>query len=186
MAFDIDKEVQNFGPYKLVIRHPKGAKACAVLWRGGEKLAFAEGETKEQAYDEMLRLVGIQQLEKAKAQGVTAPAVEKVTDAFRFLWRHLNDAQRSMLEALHAAPGQEMSTTALAKVARYRSHSGVNLWLGRAGAMFAQECPRADMHLNKEGSPVATSWFCTWDDPKGTWTLRPEVAESMRLAHCVQ
>ena len=49
MAFSIDKEVQDFGPYKLVIREPKGARAYCVLWRGGEKLAYAESESKEAA-----------------------------------------------------------------------------------------------------------------------------------------
>lgn len=45
MAFDLNKEVQDFGPYKLVIRHPKGAKAFALLWRGGEKLCHRRSES---------------------------------------------------------------------------------------------------------------------------------------------
>ena len=77
MAFDLNKEVQDFGPYQLVIRHPKDARAFAVLWRGGEKLAFAEGDTREKAYDEML---GPPELRSAgdaarPAQGARAPAV---------------------------------------------------------------------------------------------------------------
>jgi hypothetical protein len=90
MAFDLNKEVQDFGPYQLVIRHPKDARAFAVLWRGGEKLAFAEGDTREKAYDEMLRLLGVRQLENAKEHASAAPSAEKVAHSFRFLWGHLN------------------------------------------------------------------------------------------------
>jgi hypothetical protein len=183
MAFDIDKEVQDFGPYQLVIRQPKGAKAYALLWRGGEKLAMAEGDTREAAYDEMQRLLGIQQLEKAKALGAGAPQPEQVATAFRFLWQHMHDKQQAMLKALYKH--RELSATQLAEAAPYRSYSAANLWLGVAGAMFAQECPRGDLLQNSDESPVATSWFCTWNEGPRTWSLRPEVAEGMRLAHCV-
>lgn len=185
MAFDLNKEVQDFGPYQLVIRHPKDARAFAVLWRGGEKLAFAEGDTREKAYDEMLRLLGVRQLENAKEHASAAPSAEKVAHSFRFLWGHLNSGQQAMLRALHKAPGRQLSATGLAEAAKYASFEPANLWLGRAGVLFNQECPRPDMLLDDKGKPVQTSWFCTWSEPKRTWSLRPEVADGMQLAGCV-
>lgn len=186
MAFDLNKEVQDFGPYKLVIRATKDGKPYALLWRGSEKLAYAEGESKEQAYDEMLRLLGIRQFESAKAQGSATPKAEQVADSFRFLWAHLTDSQQGMLKALHKAPSHQMTVPAIAQAVGFKSHGGVNLWLGLAGVMFAQECPRHDLLLNKDDNPVPTSWFAMWDESRRIWSMRPEVAEGMRLAHCVQ
>jgi len=187
MAFSIDKEVQDFGPYKLVIREPKGARAYCVLWRGGEKLAYAESESKEAAFNEMLRLLGIRQLTLAKAQGSAPLTATQVATTFRYLWSHLTSSQKRMLHALHAAHDHEMSVPALANVVSFRGHSGVNLWLGLAGAMFANECPRAEgeMLQHEDGTPVMTSWFALWDEPRSVWTMRPEVAEGMRQAECV-
>lgn len=185
MAFDFNKEVQDLGPYKLVIRTTKEGKPYALLWRGSEKLAYAEGKTKEQAYDEMLRLLGIRQIESAKAQGSAPPEAEKIADSFRYLWLHLTASQQGMLKALQRAPSHQMTVPALAQSVNFKAHGGVNLWLGLAGAMFAQECPRCDMMLNKEANPVATSWFGLWDESRKIWSMRPEVAEGMRLANCV-
>lgn len=186
MSFNIEKEVQDFGPYKLVIRQPDGAQAFSVLWRGGEKLAHAEAESKEAAFNEMLRLLGIRQLERAKANGNAPLTAEQVASAFRFLWGFLNTPQKRMLQALHQAPNREMAAPALAEVVGFRGHSGVNLWLGLAGAMFAYECPRADCEMlhNESGNPVMTSWFALWDQPRGVWAMRPEVAEGMYQAGC--
>ena len=187
MTFSVEKEVQDFGPYKLVIRHPKAAKAYSVLWRGGEKLAYAEAESREAAFNEMLRLLGIRQLELAKARGNAPLTAEQVATAFRYLWNCLTKSQQTMLQALHRSPEREMTVPALAEAVRFRGYSGVNLWLGLAGAMFANECPRADgeMLLNDDGSPVMTSWFALWDKPRGVWIMRPEVADGMRQAECV-
>lgn len=187
MTFSVEKEVQDFGPYKLVIREPKGAKAYSVLWRGGEKLAHAEGESKEAAFNEMLRMLGIRQLELAKAQGGDPLTVSQVATAFRYLWKHLTSSQQRMLQALYRATNGEMSVPALANVVAFRGHSGVNLWLGLAGAMFANECPRADGEMlhREDGAPVMTSWFALWDEPRSVWIMRPEVAEGMRQAECV-
>lgn len=187
MTFSVEKEVQAFGPYKLVIRQPDGAQAYSVLWRGGEKLAYAEAESKEAAFNEMLRLLGIRQLERAKANGNAPLTAEQVASAFRFLWGFLNTPQKRMLQALHRAPDREMTVTALAEVVGFRGHSGVNLWLGLAGAMFANECPRAEGEMlhNKEGGPVMTSWFALWDESRGTWAMRPEVAGGMHQAGCI-
>jgi hypothetical protein len=187
MAFSVDKEVQDFGPYKLVIREPKGARAYCVLWRSGEKLAYADGESKDAAYNEMLRLLGLRQLERAKAQGDAPLTSAQVATAFRYLWEHLTSSQQRMLQALHRATDREMSVPALAKVVAFRGHSGVNLWLGLAGAMFANECPRAagEMLHQEDGTPVMTSWFALWDAPRGVWSMRNEVAEGMRQAECV-
>lgn len=187
MTFNVDKEVQDFGPYKLVIRPLEGARAYSLLWRGGEKLAYAEAESKEAAFSEMLRLLDIRQLELAKAQGNEPLAVAQVASAFRFLWGHLTSAQQKMLQALHRATDREMTVPSLADVVAFRGHSGVNLWLGLAGAMFANECPRSEgemLHYG-DGTPVMTSWFALWDELRGVWTMRPEVAEGMRQAECV-
>jgi hypothetical protein len=187
MTRNLDKEVQDFGPYKLVIRQLKGARACCVLWRGGEKLAFAEADSKELAFDEMLHLLGLRQLERAKAQGNAPPTTAQVATAFSYLWDHLSRLQQRMLQALHQATDQEMSVPALADVVEFRGHRGVNLWLGLAGAMFANECPRADgeMQHQDDGTPVMTSWFALWDASRGVWTMRPDVAEGMRQTKCV-
>jgi hypothetical protein len=187
MTFSVDKEVQDFGPYKLVIRQPKGARAYSVLWRGGEKLAYAEAESREAAFNEMLRLLGIRQLELAQAQGNKPLSAEQVATTFRYLWGFLTRAQQRMLQALHRAPQREMTVPALAEVVGFRGHSGVNLWLGLAGAMFANECPRAEgeMLYREDGTPVMTSWFALWDDPRSVWTMRPEVADGMRQAECI-
>lgn len=186
MTFSVDKEVQDFGPYKLVIRQPKGAGAYSVLWRGGEKLAYAEAESKEGAFQEMLRLLGIRQLERAKAQGGEPLTATQVATAFRYLWKHLTNSQQRMLQALHGAPQREMTVPALASVVAFRGHSGVNLWLGLAGALFANECPRAEGEMlhHEDGSPVMTSWFALWDESRSLWTMRPEVAAGMDLAEC--
>lgn len=187
MTFNVDKEVQDFGPYKLVIRQPKGEKAYSVLWRSGEKLAHAEAESKEAAFNEMLRLLGIRQLELAKGQGNEPLTAEQVATAFRYLWDHLTKSQQRMLQALHRAPNREMTVPALADVVGFSGHSGVNLWLGLAGAMFANECPRAqgEMQHYENGTPVMTSWFALWDEPRRVWTMRNEVADGMRQSECV-
>lgn len=186
MTFSVEKEVQDFGPYKLVIRQPHGAQAYSVLWRGGERLAYAEAESKEAAFNEMLRLLGIRQLERAKAHGNAPLTAEQVASAFRFLWSFLTTSQQRMLQALHQAPTREMTVPALAEVVGFRGHSGVNLWLGLAGAMFANECPRAECEMQylEDGNPVMTSWFALWDQPRGVWAMRPEVAEGMYQAGC--
>lgn len=185
MALDLSKEVQDFGPYKLVIRQSSDAKVSAVLWRAGDKLAVAQASTREEAYDEILRILGIAQMEKAKEHGFAGPSAEQVADSFRFLWNHLNSGQQAMLLALHKAPGHQLSATGLAEAAKYASYEPANLWLGKAGVLFNQECPRPDMLLDEKGRPVQTSWFCNWSEPTRSWSLRPEVAEGMRLAGCV-
>lgn len=187
MTFNVNKEVQDFGPYKLVIRRKAEGKAYAVLWRGGEKLAYAEGNSKEEALDELLRLHGIRQLELAKARGDKPLTADEVAMTFRNLWGSLTQSQQTMLRALYRAPHRELTSPALAEAASFRGHHGANLWLGLAGAMFANECPRAegDMLLKKDGTPVPTSWFALWDEHRNVWTMRSEVAEGMRQAHCV-
>lgn len=187
MTFIIGNEVQDLGPYKLVTRHPKGAKAYCVLWRGGEKLAFAEAESIEAATNEMLRLLHVRHLEIAQSLGGKPPTATKVAEAFSYLWGFLTDSQQKLLQALYRAPDREMTLPALADVVGFRGHSGVNLWLGLAGAMFANECPRAEgeMLCLEDGTPVMTSWFAQWDELRSVWTMRPEVADGMRLAECV-
>lgn len=185
MPFDLQKEVQDFGPYKLVIRQAPGAKAFAVLWRGGEKLASAEAGSKDEAYAELLRLLGERQLARAQAQGSEAPKSDQLVDSFRFLWSHLTRSQQGMLRAWFEAPGHELSVPALAEAVGFRHHGGVNLWLGLAGVMFAEECPRPESQVlrNRDGQQVATGWFGIWDESRGIWTMRADVAEGMRQAH---
>lgn len=185
MAFDLNKEVQNFGPYQLVLRQRHGENAFAVLWRGREKLALAEADTIEDAYNEMLQVLSIRQHEKAKTRASAAPSAEEIAHSFRFLWGHLHTGQQAMLIALHKAHGRELSATALANAAKYATYSAANLWLGRAGVLFNQECPRPDLLLYADGKPVPTSWFGNWSEDRSTWSMRPEVAEGMHLAGCV-
>jgi hypothetical protein len=182
MNIDLAKEVQDFGPYKLVIRGPEGMKVQAVLWRGGEKLASGIADTREHARAEMLLALGIRQQVLAKERGDVLPSAEQVARAFRFLWPMLNDGQQTMLMALRER--QQMSPNDIAEAAGYRTHSGVNLWLGFAGGLFNQECPRADM-LVERGVLNLTSWFGTWDEVQRTWAIRPEVSQGMRLAGCI-
>jgi hypothetical protein len=92
-----------------VIRHLKGAKAYAVLWRGREKLAFAEADNRKEAFDELNRLLGIRQQGLVESQGGSTPSAEQVANSFRFLWGYLNPGQQAMLRGLHRAPGRELS-----------------------------------------------------------------------------
>ena len=48
MAIDPKKEVQQFGPYQLVIRDKDG-RVHAVLWKEGERLCHVESDDREQA-----------------------------------------------------------------------------------------------------------------------------------------
>lgn len=181
MAIDINKEVQDFGPYKLVIRQPKNSPDThAVLWRGAEKLAVAEASSREIAYEKLLDAFSRHQGQRAAL--TTLPSDEKIADTFRFLWPQLNPSQHAMLLALRDRAA--LTASALADAAGYRDFEAANLWLGRAAAFFLQECPRSDLLLNNDGSPVLTSWFCAWDEEGKTWTMREDVARGMRLAHC--
>lgn len=190
MAVDLNEEVQKFGPYELVIRpdstNAVGPKSWHVLlWRSGKVLVHAVDESKEKAYEELLRQLGIRQLESAKNQGNQPLSAEQVAAAFRFLWGQLTVAQKRMLQALRKADHREMTAPELAAVAGFNGYEGANLWLGLAGAMFAIECPRAAAEmLYEKGSPVMTSWFALWDDARRVWTMRDEVAEGMKLAYC--
>ena len=85
---------------------------------------------------------------------------------------------------IRRATNREMTVPALADAAPFRGHGGVNLWLGLAGAMFANDCPRAEgeMLRKKDGTPVMTSWFALGDESRRMWTMRPE---GMYQAECV-
>lgn len=184
MEVDFDKEVQKFGPYEVVIRRkPAGNVFFCKVWRGNQSIAYAEKEDREAALEEAMRQMGVRQLEMSRSVGAGPVEAQKVADAFKFLWRHLNPRQQTMLKSLHEHT--EMSVEQLAEAAAYKNFGGVNLWLGIAGAMFGVECPRGDLQIDKGGDPVPTSWFCLWDVAKHTWTIRPEVAEGMRIAGCV-
>ena len=184
MALDPKKEVQQFGPYQLVIREKDG-RVHAVLWKGGERLCHVESDDREQAVEQVLQQMGLRSLERARTRGMAAPAPDELRRAFETLWNELNDGQRAMLGALHRAPGRELGTLDLAAAAGYKGHGGVNIWLGFAGLMFGELAPRADLQVNKKGHAVPSSWFCTWDADKRTWTMRADVADGLSAAGCL-
>lgn len=184
MAIDPKKEVQQFGPYQLVIREKDG-KVHAVLWKAGERLCHVESDDREQAVDEVLQQMAMQTLERARARGTAAPDSDELRNVFEQLWNKLNDGQRTLLLALHRAPDRELGTLALAAEAEYKDHRGVNMWLGFAGLMFGELVARTDLQLSRNGQAVPTSWFCTWDTVKRTWTMRPDVAAAMTAAGCL-
>ncbi len=184
MALDPNKEVQQFGPYQLVIRE-KAPSVQAALWKGGVQLCKAEAASREQAAEDILLQMGLVMVERARARGTVAPGTDEMRSAFQQLWSELNDGQRAMLSALHRAPGQELRIADLAAAAGYKGTGGVNLWLGFAGLLFGEFSARGDLQLNKKGQPVPTSWFCIWDVERHTWTMRPEVSAGMLAADCL-
>jgi hypothetical protein len=184
MAIDPKKEVQQFGPYQLVIRQKDG-KVHAVLWKGSERLCNVETDDPEQAVEEVLLQMGMRTLERARIRGTAAPGADELRHAFEALWNELNDGQRAMLGALHRAPGRELGTLDLAAAAGYKGHGGVSLWLGFAGLMFGEMVARADLQMTKKGQAVLTSWFCTWDTDRRAWTMRPDVAAGITAAGCL-
>lgn len=184
MVIDPRKEVQQFGPYQIVIRSKDG-KVNAVLWKGNERLCIVESDSRDQAVDDVLLQMGMRNLERARSRGTAAPGTDELRHVFESLWNELNDGQRAMLGALYRAPGRELGTLDLAAAAGYKGHGGVSLGLGYAGMMFGEMAARADLQMNKKGQVVLTSWFCTWDTDRRTWTMRPDVAAGMSSAGCV-
>lgn len=155
------------------------------MWKGSERLCNVESDDSEQAVEEVSLQMGKRTLERARTRGTAAPGADELRHVFEALWNELNDGQRAMLGALHRAPGRELGTLDLAAAAGYKGHGGVSLWLGFAGLMFGEMVARADLQMTKKGQAVLTSWFCTWDTDRHTWTMRPDVAAGMTAAGCL-
>lgn len=193
MQFDPKKEVQDFGPYQLVIR-PKAGGFYGILWETLEegkpsvKRFECQASTREAVVEMIDRQIYDLQDDGLVITVPDAPSIDVVHRAFGFMWRHLNLSQQRMLQALYKAPNRTCTTHQLHEAAEYQGDGigGVNLWLGNAGKMFALQVPRKGMLLNAEGKLVWTSWFSTWNEELKTWTMRDDVAEGMRRAGCVR
>jgi len=184
VTIDPSKDVQDYGPYKIVIREKDG-KVYGIVWRGSEHLVQVWEATRALVAQALEREMASLASKRAKALGTAVPPDKRIEDAFSMLWNHLDVGPRRMLSALHQAEGREMTMHQLTDAAGYKGIGGVNMRLGIAGYLFWLECPRSDLQINDEGNPVPTSWFCLWDKDKHTWTMRPEVAAAMTSTNCL-
>jgi hypothetical protein len=183
--------VEDFGPYKLVVRLV-GGKHLGVLWRSGKKLIEVRATSNVAAQ----ALVKTRYYEMRRAEvgelGTSIPSDEnKMAQALMYVWPHLKSAQTRMLQAQYRAPQRSMSTVELAEVAGYKGHHAVNLFYGQAGLMLFHEAPRL-LPLGKNGEPVYSFTLSTegekpeeHESKAFIWEMRPEVARGLELAGLV-
>lgn len=187
--------VEDFGPYKLVAREVEG-KHIGILWRceankPAVKLIQVTAVSSEDA-KAMIEVSFYQSMiQKSAAAGSQHFDLQNLVRAWMYIWPLLNANQHRMINAQYRAPNRQLTTTELAEVVQWRGHGGVNLWYGYAGFMMFGECPRVLPQDEKSGKPVfsfalSTGWWETREEGKRwVWEMRPEIADSLKLAGLV-
>lgn len=186
-----------FGPYKLVARRIDGEHR-AILWRDEPgKRAAKLLEVTAASNAEAVTLIERRYYESrlASSGGVDpSPDEPDMLKALNYVWPHLNEKQRSMLQAHYRAPGCRMTTQQLAEAAGYKGYNAVNLWYGKVGFMLFGEMPRNLLTDDKRGgAPVYTSMHADWLDKSlqpgsksGQWQLRSDVASALERGGFVE
>jgi hypothetical protein len=185
-----DDLFEEFGRYKLVARFHTGTHR-GWLWCDGKRLAEVEANSNGEAM-ELLEVAFYNLLmDKAQQNGSASHSDVATERALLAIWTHLSASQVAMLRAHYSAPGRALTATQLAKAAKYKGYSGVNLHYGRVGWMMFGELPRVLPIDRDSNRPIYT--FAIADGPakplargeEWVWTLRPEVARGLELAALV-
>lgn len=185
--------LEKFGPYELVARLIKG-QHHGILWReeAGRhaiKLIALTAASNLEAKALVERQFYEMCLARRDADGNRIPTEEEIVRAWMYIWPHLNDGQKKMIQAQFHAPQRRLSTLQLANVAGYKSHGGVNLWYGKAGFMFFGEAAQPIEEKNKNGDPVFSFALSTGADrayspthENWVWEMRPHVARGLEMS----
>jgi len=184
--------VEDFGPYKLVAREVDG-KYFGILWRSeADKPAVKLIQVTANSSEEAKAMVEESFYQTRLGQVGTAESTfsqeQQNMRAWMYIWPHLNPNQKRMISAQYHAPKRQLTTTQLASVVGWDGHSAVNLWYGYAGFMMFGECPRELPKDEKTRKPIFSFALSNgWSEmtPEGrrwVWEMRPEVAESLKLA----
>lgn len=174
----------HHGPYLIrTLPGTKGVRGRAM--RSGAIILDAQGKTEAEVV-ETLR-TGLDAHEQRARDEVESriPAPEAYAKALLALGRSFGANRRLMLRALHAAPGQTLTATQLAKAAGYPNYHSANLQFGLLGQALADKLGMI-LPLRADGTPVATMALATGPSAEAytgdwPWTMRPEVVAAIAL-----